>query len=168
LVGGLVAGGSANSLLSKVGLGGASHLVSQQAAKAEGVQQVFVVNAAEISGGSGLSAGGGMMGGLKSAAAFAAPVAIPAAITAAAALATAYAVDKLHDHVINADSQAAEDGQRAKNRLDFNSRNNMHLSKEEYAEAVAKGTLAALKEHHGTRPTQMTNNSKTPPTGTMK
>lgn len=158
---GLLAGGSLNRLMSKVpGLGGmASKVAGAQAAKAMGIQQVYVVNLDQISSG-GLGGGlPGKMGKAASMASSALSVAAAGAIGVeignalmeipafkkAMGSATDYVYDKIH----GSDAEDASGGMNAQNeklRTQFNEKNKTNLTAEEFAKAVENGTLAAHKQ----------------------
>lgn len=156
---GLLLGGGLNGLLGKVPGGKlAGGLVGGGLAKAAGATPVFVVNAADIGGGSGaLGAAAGGMGNLGKiaggvggvVAAGAIGVIVGEAINAGFEKLVGKSIgEKAYDWTGGSSSEQAAAGtkQLEKNRSDYNSRTGSHLSFDEYVAAIKAGTLAAHKE----------------------
>jgi hypothetical protein len=158
----LMAGGGLNSLLKKIPGGGlAKSVVGGQMAEAMGVQQVYVVNAAEIGGGGGILQTGlmGKMGGLAGMATKG--LGVGAAAMGGWAIGNMInetemgksAHKKVGDMLFStfgggdASMKKAEQDQMMKSFMQFQQRNpDMQLTAEQYAKAVEEGTLRALMQ----------------------
>lgn len=171
LLGAALTGKAMRKLLSKVPGGGAiAGVAGAEAAKALGVQPVYVTNASEIGGGVGapgaasslLGGAGGklaMLGGAAGAAIIG--VEIGKAILEAFPRVGSKVGDMAFNALGNDDmrTHAAEYNQLEKGRDSFNQRNGTSLTHDEYAKAVETGTLAALKQAQKNKPTIYTNPS---------
>lgn len=179
---GVLAGGALGRLLGKAGVPNPADIAKQGArteiAKAEGAQPVVVVNAEDIGkavgdNSSALGEGGRAAGALGAVGKAAGAV---AAVGAAAYAGNAIGQALMENNVLgvadigsnaydkfggdNAKMSGAEASQMERNRQKFNSANQMSLTPEQFAEAVAKGTLKALKEHKGQEKVQYTQPSR--------
>lgn len=169
----LLAGSGARKLLSKIPGGGmAGGLMGAEAAKAAGIQPVFVTNASEIGGGIG---GKGIASGLLGAGKAGSLLQMLGGATAAAGVGVAIGEGILSlfpkvgtgggDALFEAISggggaeKDAENAQYAKSAAGFNERNGTNLSAEEFAKAVETGTLRAHMAANKNKPTHYTNPS---------
>ncbi len=171
-VGAILAGGGANKLLSKIPGGGlAGGLLAGEAAKAAGIQQVYVVNAREISGG-----GSGVLGGAASAIGSSGILAKLGAAGAGAAIGVEIgkvlleifpktgtaAGEGAYDALFGGDKNEmskAESDQYAKSAAAYNQRNGTSMSPEDFAKAVESGTLKAHAAASRAKPTEYLNKS---------